>query len=146
MAVNRRRLAGALILIAALAGALAYLRDPPWLISVTSGMRPRETDASGRGYRWMGGHASLFVPSGARMISIPLRTSFDAPGDRPVTVSIAIDDVPVDRLVLPDAHWRLSTVRLPPRASRKVRRIDVRVDRTRDDNRGAAIGDVVVLH
>jgi hypothetical protein len=131
-----------LVIAAALAASLAYLRDPPWLISVTSGMRPSQMDASGRRYRWMGGHASLFVPADARLISIPLRTTFDAAGDLPITVTIAIDDRPVDRVVLTDPQWRLSTVRLPPPGSRRVRRVDIRVDRTRDDNRGAAVGDV----
>ena len=131
------------VVAAVLAAALAYLRDPPWLISVTSGMRPAQMDASGRRFRWMGGHASLFVPSDARFISIPLRTTFDAPGDLPISVTIAIDDRPVDRVVLTDARWQLSTVRLPARGSRRVRRVDIRVDRTRDDNYGAAVGDVL---
>jgi hypothetical protein len=121
---------------------LAYLRDPPWLISVTSGLRPPQMDSSGRRYRWMGGHASLFVPSDARLVSIPLRTTFDTPGDLPITVTIAIDDRPVDRVVLTDPQWRLSTVRLPAPGSRRVRRVDIRVDRTRDDTRGAAVGAV----
>src|SRR5512132_3175462 len=99
MALTRRALT-ALVIAAAACAAFAYLRDPPWLISVTSGLRPWEIDISGRRYRWMGGHASLFVPSDARLISIPLRTSFDAPGDAAITVSIAIDDRPVDRIVL----------------------------------------------
>ena len=142
MAVSRRRAIVFLLIAALLAAVLAYLRDPPWLISVTSGMRPPQMDASGRRYRWMGGHASLFVPSDARLISIPLRTTFDAPGDPPVTVTIAIDDRPVDRVVLADAQWRLSTIRLPAPGGRRVRRVDIRVDRTRDDNHGAAVGDV----
>ncbi len=132
-----------LVVAAGLAAALAYLRDPPWLISVTSGMRPLQMDASGRRYRWMGGHASLFVPADARFISIPLRTTFDAPGDLPISVTIAIDDRPVDRVVLADPQWHLSTVRLPTPGARRVRRVDIRVDRTRDDNHGAAVGDVL---
>lgn len=142
MAVRR----GLLIVVAAvgmLAAALAYLRDPPWLMSITSGMRPWEMDASGRQYRWMGGHASFFVRSDARLVSIPLRTTFEAAGDPPIAVSIAIDDRPADRVMLSDPQWHLTTLRLPPPGSRRVRRIDIRVDRTRDDNRGAAIGAVL---
>lgn len=138
----RRRVIACLAIAAALAAGLAYLRDPPWLISVTSGMRPPQTDASGRRYRWTGGHASLFVPADARAVSIPLRTTFDAPGDLPITVRISIDDRPVDRVVLMDSEWHLSTVRLPAPGTRRVRRVDIRVDRTRDDNHGAAVGDV----
>ena len=140
-----RRAAAGVVLAAILCAVLAYLRDPPWLISVTSGMRPWEMDASGRRYRWMGGHASLFVPSDARLVSMPVRTTFDRVDDPPITLTIAIDDRPADRLVLKDAHWQLSTVRLPARGSRRVRRIDIRVDRTRDDNRGAAIGEVTTV-
>jgi hypothetical protein len=127
---------------AMMTGALTYLRDPPWLISVTSGLRAWEMDASGRRYRWMGGHASMFVPADARLVSLPVRTTFATPADAPVTVTIAVDDRPVDRVVLSDAQWRLCTFRLPPAGTRRVRRVDVRVDRTRDDNRGAAIGVV----
>ncbi len=140
-----RRAIVALVVAAMVWAVLAYLRDPPWLITVTSGMRPEKTDSSGRPYRWMGGHASLFVPSDARLVSIPLRTTFDAPADQPVTVSITIDDRPVDRIVLADPEWHLSSFRLPPAGSRRVRRVDLRVDRTRDDNRGAAVGDVTTV-
>jgi hypothetical protein len=31
---------------------------------------------------------------------------------------------------------------MPAPGSRKVRRIDIRVDRTREDNRGAAVGEI----
>ena len=49
-------------------------------------------DASGARVRWTGGHASFFVPVDARAIELPLRTTFDHPGDWPITVSVAIDD------------------------------------------------------
>jgi hypothetical protein len=144
MALNHRtiRLAALVAGVAALVAALAYLRDPPWLISLTSGMRPPSVDATGRMYRWMGGHASLFVPADARLVSIPLRATFDHPGDSPIAVAITLDDRPVDRVVLSDPQWHVSTIRLPPRGSRRVRRVDIRADRTRDDNRGPAVGDV----
>jgi hypothetical protein len=139
----KRRLVTVIVIAAALVAGLAYLRDPPWLLSVTSGMRPWEMDASGRRLRWMGGHASLFVPSDAHVVSIPLRTTFTA-GDPPVTATISIDDRPVDRFALTDPQWQVSTVRLPPKGGRRVRRIDIRLDRTRDDNRGAAVGEVTL--
>jgi hypothetical protein len=131
---------GALMLVAA----LAYLRDPPWILSMTSGMRRWETDAAGARFRWMGGHASFFVPAAAHAVEIPLRVTFDGPGDWPVVVTIALDDRFVDRIVLADDGWRYSVVRLPAPGSRRARRIDVRVDRTREDNRGAAIGEIRV--
>jgi hypothetical protein len=128
----------------ALCAALIYLRDPPWLLSATSGMRGWETDAGGTRFRWMGGHASLFVPSGAHAIEIPLRTTFDQPGDSPITVRVSIDDRGADQLVLADPSWHSIVLRMPSPGSRKVRRIDIRLDLTRDDNRGAAVGEVRV--
>lgn len=129
---------------AALVATMVYLRDPPWLISVSSGMHGWETDPSGVRVRWTGGHASFFVPADARSIELPLRTAFDHPGDWPITVSVSIDDRPADRLVLEDSRWRRSVLIMPAPGTRKVRRIDIRTDRTRDDNRGAALGEVVI--
>ncbi len=111
--------------------------------STTSGMRGWE-EVAGRRFRWMGSHSSLFVPSDARLIEIPVRTTFDEPGDWPITVSISIDDRPGDQLVLADAEWHAIVLRMPPPGSRRVRRIDIRLDRTRDDNRGAAIGEIAI--
>ncbi len=130
------------VIAAAAVAMLSYLRDPPWLLATTSGVRGWETDASGARYRWMGGHASFFVPSSARAIEFPVRTTFDAPGDWPVTVTVAIDDRPGDMVLLADAEWHPIVLRLPSPGSRKVRRLDIRVDRTRDDNHGAAIGEM----
>lgn len=127
-----------------LAASLAYLRDPPWVLSMTSGMRPWASDATGARFRWTGGHASFFVPANAHAVEIPVRTTFDRPDDPPIVVTIALDDRPVDRIVLSDAGWRYSIVRLPAPGSRRARRIDIRVDRTREDNHGAAIGVIAI--
>lgn len=137
---RHRILAGGVVAIAVVA-ALLYLRDPPWLLSTTSGLRGWESEG-GRRFRWMGGHASVFVPATARSIEIPLRTTFDRPGDWPITVRVSIDDRIGDQLVLGDAKWHSVVLRMPPPASRKVRRVDIRVDRTREDNRGAAVGEI----
>jgi hypothetical protein len=137
---NRLLVAGGAVV--ALIAALIYLRDPPWLLSTSSGMRGWEEDGHGFRFRWMGGHASFFVPSHARAVEIPVRTTFDQSGDWPITVSVSIDDRLGDQLVLADADWHSIVVRMPPPGSRKVRRIDIRLDRTRDDNRGAALGGV----
>jgi hypothetical protein len=107
----------ALLVTLALAGAaLAYLRDPPWLLATASGLRGWGTDRDGTRYRWTGGHASFFVP--------------------------AIDDRPADRVVLADDSWRRLVVRLPPQGTRRVRRIDILLDRTRDGNRGVQLGEI----
>ena len=140
----RRALVAALVGGTLAVAGLAYLRDPPWILSMTSGMREWESDAAGARFRWMGGHASFFVPSGAQAVMIPLRTTFENTSDWPITATITIDDRPADRVVLSDPAWRWSTVRLPPAGSRRARRIDIRVDRTRDDNHGAQIGEIQV--
>jgi hypothetical protein len=132
------------LLMSAVVAAAAYLRDPPWLLSMSSGMRAWETDETGTRARWMGGHASFFVPADARSIEVPVRTAFDHPDDWPITITVSIDDRPADRIVLENARWQKVVLVMPPRGTRKVRRIDIRADRTRDDNRGAALGDVVI--
>lgn len=129
-----------------LTAALTYLRDPPWLLASSSGLREWEAAAGGTRFRWAGAHASFFVPSVAHSLRIPLRTTFDNPGDWPVTISITIDDEPVDRLVLSDAGWRESVLRLPPARGRRVRRVDIRADRTREDNKAVQIGEISVSY
>jgi hypothetical protein len=131
---------------AGLAATLAYLRDPPWLARMEYGLREWEKSADGMRYRWTGGHASFFVSADASTVTIPTRTTFDA-GDPSVMVSFTIDDRLVDRFVLADDGWQIHTLRLPlpPQASRRLRRIDVRVDRLRDGNRGVQLGEISVL-
>lgn len=142
--MRRGRLLVSGVLAVALIATLIYLRDPPWLLSTSSGMRGWEADTNGTRFRWMGGHASMFVPSSARTVEIPLRTTFDQTDDRVITVNVSIDDRSADQLVLADAGWHAVVLRMPPPGSRRVRRIDIRLDRTRDDNRGAAVGEVRV--
>jgi hypothetical protein len=140
--MTRRRVllgAAAVLLLASLLGAL---RDPPWLLRVASGFSQWETLADGTRYRWTGGHASFFVESSHSAVAIPLRATFSGPEDWPIVASITVDDRPVERLLLSDAEWRRATVRLPPRPSRHVRRIDIRVDRLRDGTRGIQVGEI----
>ena len=139
------RLAQLVVLIAVLAATLAYLRDPPWLARMESGFRQWQTASDGTRYRSMAGHASFFVPADARAIAIPARTSFVDRDDPPVEISIAIDDRPADAFVLRDGAWKVTEIRLPPPGSRRLRRIDVRVDRLRRGLRGADIGEVAVI-
>ena len=139
------RLAKIAVAVAALIGTLAYLRDPPWLARMESGFRSWQTEKNGTRYRSIAGHASFFVPADARVIVIPTRTTFADREDPPVEVSIAIDDRPADAFVLRDRSWKSAEVRLPPPGSRRLRRIDVRVDRLRKGLRGADIGEIAVL-
>ncbi len=110
-----------------------------------SGFRQWETTANGTRYRWTGGHASFFVPAGARAIVIPTRTTFNDPTDPPVLVSIAIDDRRADEFVLYDAQWKSHELQLPPPGRRSLRRIDVRVDRLRPGLRGVQISEVRIV-
>jgi hypothetical protein len=131
------------MLLIAAAGALAYLRDPPWLSTMETGFRGWETAPDGTRYRWTSGHASFFVPASALTIAIPARTTF-LPGEPSVMVSIAIDDRPADEFVLHDDRWQVRRLRMPPPGSRRLRRVDIRVDRVREGIRGAQIGEVRV--
>jgi hypothetical protein len=141
VALTRRRTVLIMTFLAAPMVLLGYLRDPSWLLSTTSGMRAWETDVDGSRVRWMGGHASLFVPASARAVEIPMRTTFDS-GDWPVTATVAVDDRLTGRIVLSDDEWHSMLVQLPTGGRRRVRRLDIRLDRTRDDNHGAAIGEL----
>ena len=131
--------------IAALVATLAYLRDPPWLARMESGFRQWETAADGTRFRWTAGHASFFVPADARALVIPTRTTFHEVGEPPVLVSIAIDDKAADAFVLQDDRWRAHELQMPSPGRRRLRRIDIRVDRLRRGLRGVQIGEVVVV-
>jgi hypothetical protein len=121
---------------------LAYLRDPPWLATYASGLRPWQQDAAGGPrYRWSGGHASFFVPSAAEAVVIPVSTEFGR-GDSPMVVTFFVDDRPSAQVTLVDEGWQMVTLRLPRKGSRRVRRIDVRTNVTRDDNHGVRVGEV----
>jgi hypothetical protein len=141
-----RRL-GIAALVLTLGGALWYLRDPAWLAGQTTGLRGWERGPDGTAYRWSGGHASFFVPADARQVRIPIATTFDprAPrGDDPMLVTFTIDDVRAGRALLDDTRVQDVIVTLPRRETRRVRRIDVRTNITREGNHGVKIGEVMI--
>jgi hypothetical protein len=141
MAIRPRHLAAAIVVVA-LAGALAWLRDPPWVADMTTGMQAWTHDADGTRVRWLGGRSSFFVPAGARAVRLPIRTTFDEPGDWPIRVTLSLDGRPAERLILRDAAWHMVEIRLPPPGSRRHRRIDIHLDRLRAEGRGALLGEV----
>lgn len=145
MEVTRRgaRVAVVVMTVAVAVPVLAYLRDPPWLLASTSGFRGWQQEESGRRFRWMLGHASFFVPSSASTVELPVRAIF-APGDWPIAVDVSLDDRPADRVVLSDGAWHAIVLRLPAAAGRRVRRIDLRLDRMRDDDHGIMVGDAQI--
>lgn len=136
-----KRLATAVILVVAIAALLAWLRDPAWLAGMESGFGRWERASDGAEYRWTAGRASFFVPADLQAIEIPLRLPMQ-PGDWPAAVTISIDDRPADRVVLSEDGWLTRRIPLPPRGSRRLRRIDIHVDRTRPGNRGVMVGAI----
>jgi hypothetical protein len=140
----RGRSVTAAILIVCACAALWYLRDPAWLITETTGLRGWERSADGTRFRWSGGHASFFVPSDERVVRIPVATTFDAHGSEPMLVTFTIDGTRAGRVLLTDGAWQEVTLPLPPRGSRRVRRIDVRTTVTREDNHGVQLGEAKV--
>jgi hypothetical protein len=124
---------------------LVYLRDPPWLINQTTGLRNWEQRRGEPRYRWSGGHASFFVRSDARAVEIPVSTTFDARDARPMMVTVSVDDAVAARAVLTDGEWKRIRVPLPPAGSRRVRRIDLLTSVTREGNHGVRLGEVLVL-
>jgi hypothetical protein len=136
-----RRFVLAAISVVAVIGALAYLRDPPWLATQTTGLRGWEQRPGQPRYRWSGGHASFFVPSGAGAFDLPISTTFDPRDMRPMLVTVTVDDDLAARVVLTDAEWKRVRVVLPPPGGRRVRRVDVRTSVTREDNHGVRIGE-----
>jgi len=134
--------AAAIIMFVAVAALLAWLRDPGWLAGIESGFGRWERASDGVAYRWTAGRASFFVPADLPAIEIPVRLPIQ-PGDWPVVVTISIDDRPADRVVITEDGWQARRVLLPARGSRRWRRIDIHVDRTRPGNRGVLVGEVV---
>jgi len=116
---------------AALAGALAYLREPPWTEAVTSGLRPWEEDPPGTMFRWTFGRATFFGPADAATMTLPLRAVFPGPAGSPVTVDVRVDDRWLATIALSDpSSWVESTLPLGRRpAGRRFRRVDLRVSR-----------------
>ena len=111
--MTRRQIAGWLVVIAAVAGALWYLRDPAWVAGQSTGLRPWQQAADGTRYRWSGRHASFFVTSDAARIIVPVATTFRTPADTPMIVTFSIDDSRGTRVLLTNASWTPVTLDMP---------------------------------
>jgi hypothetical protein len=142
--MTRRRALVALALVAGIAGLAWYLYDPPWIASVTSGLREWEEDPPGTRFRWTAGRASFFVPSSAPEMTLSMRAVFRSPNGSPVTVSMRVDDRWLADIVLKDVSaWTETTVPLPRRKTgRSYRRVELRVSRTAGPyNLGVQLGE-----
>ncbi len=128
----RRRLTAWLLGSAVVLGLMAFLHDPPWIASMTSGLRDWEQDSAGTRFRWTAARASFYVPSDATEMTLPLRPLFPGPEGRPVRVEIAVDGRSLAAVDCPDpAAWKRVTLPLPrTRTHRRYRRVDLRVNRT----------------
>jgi hypothetical protein len=138
----RVTVASCIVLLAAL---LAWLRDPPWVGGVTSGLGPVIADVDGRPVRWTRGHAVFYIPSSTTTLEIPLRAHRRRRGFLPVTVRVSIDDTFVDEIVIADEQWHMSKVAVGRRraTSRRYRRVDLRLSRTWGPQlRGVLLGPV----
>jgi hypothetical protein len=115
-----------------LAVLLAWLRDPPWVGRMTSGLGPFVADVDGRPVRWTRGHAVFYIPSSAATVAIPLRAHRPRRGFLPVTVRVSIDDALVDEIAIADERWHVSQVAVGRRRQtwRRHRRVDLRLSRT----------------
>jgi hypothetical protein len=136
---------GIAAVVLALMGVLAYLRDPPWIAAQTTGMWDREQAADGSSYRWANSHATFFVPADALAARLRVSTTFDQADAEPMTVTVSVDGERAARVLLTDAAWHDLTITLPPKGSRQERRIDVRTNRVRADNRAVRIADVELV-
>ena len=131
MEITKARWAALILAAFAVAGAAAYLYDPPWAGSVTSGLRGWEEDPPGTRFRWTTGRASFFIPSDSTTLTLPLRAVFPGPNGGPTLVDIRADDRWLATIALPNPdEWVRPTLPLGRRPTRRrFRRIDLRVNR-----------------
>lgn len=141
--MKRLAIVGAVVVLAVV---VVWLRDPAWLQRIESGLGPWQADADGTRFRWTGGRASFFVEAALREVQLPVRVP-EQPPQWPTVLTVAIDGRTATRIEIADGAWRTVTVRLPRpgRASRRLRRIDLHVDRTRPGNRGIQLGEIQLI-
>lgn len=126
---------------------MIYLRDPAWLINLDSGLYGWEHNRAGQRFRWMGGHASFFVPSDAKTVTIPLHALFITDDRRPFVIRVDVNDRPATEVVLADEQWTPAQLRVvvPQHWSRKVVRIDLHASRTWSERAiSVQVGEAVI--
>jgi hypothetical protein len=61
-----------------------------------------------------------------------------------MVVTFTIDGSRAGRVLLKNGAWQEVTLSMPPRGSRRVRRVDVRTSATREGNHGVQLGELKV--
>ena len=93
-----------------------------------------QRDGQGERFRIAGARSTLFVPSDAGAVNLPLRR---VPGKGPVEVEVLLDGRPADRVQLAGDGWKI--VRLVvPQVRARYRRVDLRA-------RATAAGEIPAL-
>ena len=133
--MRRRRWLIRILAFLLLTGVLLYLRDPPWLSTVDSGLFSWERNKAGQRFRWMGPSASFFVPADAASVAIPLHALFITEDRSPFVIRVYLNGRAATEVMLPDEHWRTARLVLPPKRGwrRRVARIDLRANRVWSD-------------
>jgi hypothetical protein len=85
-----------------------------------------QRDGQGERFRIAGAHATLFVPSDAGAVNLPLRR---VPGKGPVEVEVSLDGRPADRVQLAGDNWKIVRLVVPPIRAR-YRRVELRARAT----------------
>ena len=127
---RRRALAasGVVAFLVLIAAAMTYLHDPPWIGSVTSGLRDWEQEPSGTRFRWASSHATFYVPSDRSTMTLSLEGVFGETDGRTGTIDITVDDRWLATFTLPDSEWIQRRLTIAGESTgRRYRRIDMRV-------------------
>jgi O-antigen ligase len=78
----------------------------------------------GQEFRWGGTRVTLFIPSDAARLRVPLRL---APQYQSAEVSISLDRRPADRIVLTSERWQSVTLLVPPGRDERFLPLDLTV-------------------
>ena len=136
------------VIAASLPFRLARAEDHANLEGVSAGFSLWQRESDGSRYRWAGGRASFFVPSGATAMAIPLRAGRAA--SSPLEVRIVVAGQQAERMALqPGGGWTTVRVPLPGRTSARFTRIEIEVSlegvpRPADAKTGEASGVLMV--
>ncbi len=99
----------------------------PILTDVGRGFHEWETDTQGRRFRWTTDWAMFYVPTGVRIVDLPLR-AWALARSRPTTVQVEVNGKVTNLLTLVNTEWTTLRLKLPAAAPDRYWRVDLRVD------------------